>query len=154
MKGVATFDVATYEEVEHDPKATAQALGIVAAAALSQAVGSYGAGPLEMAGAAVGAVGGWLLFAGLAFLVGTRLFGGKATWGEVLRTIGFAQTPALLALLALLPVVGWIVDALLVLWVLWASVVALRQALDIDTLRAVVAGILAGAAWAVLAVVL
>ena len=151
MQGVLVFDVDVYEEVEHDPRATWQAALVVALATAAQALGSLATGPVEMVRAAAGALGGWAVFAGLAWLIGARLFRGEATWGEVWRTIGFAQTPALLAALAWVPLVGWLVEAVVVLWVLWASVVALRAALDIDTLRAVVTGILAGAAWAVLA---
>lgn len=147
MRGAALLDVHTFEEIEHDGTATGQAVGVVALAAVAQAVGASGAGPLEMVWAATSGVVGWLLFAGLAFLIGSVLFGGEATWGEVFRTLGFAQTPALLALLAGLPAVGWIVDTIVVVWVLWAAIVALRQALDVGTVKAVATGVLAGALW-------
>ncbi|HZD04559.1 MAG TPA: YIP1 family protein [Longimicrobiales bacterium] len=112
MKGAAALDIATYEEVEHDATATLQAGSVVA-------------------------LGGWLLWAALTWVVGARLFGGTATWGELLRTLGFAQAPAVFAVLALLPVVGWAIEGIVALWILWAGVVAIRQALDFGTARAI-----------------
>ncbi len=137
MLGAATLDLATYEEVEHDPTATGQAAGVVALTAVAQAIGAWNGGPIGIVGAALGALVGWLVWAGLTFLIGSRLFGGTATWGELLRTLGFAQAPNVLAVLGLLPLVGWLVDALLFLWILWAGIVAIRQALDFGTGRAI-----------------
>ena len=152
MKGAALLDVATYEEVEHDEEATLQALAVVAMAAVARAIGGLQLGPLYMLRLAGSEVVGWLVFAGLAYLVGSKLFDGRATWGEVLRTMGFAHTPALLVALAFVPLFGWLVETVVVFWVLWASVVALRQALDVSTGRAVVTGIIAWLLWAVLTV--
>ena len=64
--------------------------------------------------------------------MGTRLFGGAATWGELLRTVGFAQAPGILAVLGIIPVLGGLVRLVLFFWMLATSFVAVRQALDID----------------------
>ena len=58
--------------------------------------------------------------------------------GQLLRTIGFASAPGLLRVFAAVPVAGSILEAVLWVWMLAATVVAVRQALDYtSTMRAV-----------------
>lgn len=143
MKGAAALSAATYEEVEHDRGATGQAAAVVGMAAVAQAVGSSGLGLTGIVAGLLGAFAAWLLWAGVTYLIGDKLFGGTATWGELLRTLGFAQTPALLLVVAWIPLVGWIVRAIVAIWVLIAGFIALRQALDFGfgkTLLTVVSG--------------
>ena len=153
MKGAALLDVATYEEVEHDGGATAQAAMVVGMTAVAQAIGAWNGGSVALVGAAVGALVGWAVWAGVTYFIGDVLFKGTATWGELLRTLGFAQSPNVLAVLGILPLVGWLVDAVLFLWVLWAGIVAIRQALDFGTGRAVLTAIVGGAVLGVFQIV-
>src|SRR5690606_40559646 len=44
----------------------------------------------------------WLLWSGLTYLIGDKLLGGTATWGELLRTLGFAHVPRALLVLAVI----------------------------------------------------
>lgn len=130
MRGAALLDVDTYEEVEHDRSATGQAATVVFLVAMARAVGGADEGLLAAGVAGVAALGGWALWAGLTYLVGTRVFHGAATWGELLRTLGFAHAPGILFLLGVLPLMGlvlWIVP----LWMLATGFVGVRQALDI-----------------------
>ena len=150
MRGAAALDVATFEEVEHDETATAQAAAVVALTAAAQAIGASGAGLGSIFGAAAAALIGWGIWAGVTYLIGDKLFGGTATWGELLRTLGFAQAPNVLAVFAVLPLVGWLVDAVLVVWVLIAGVVAIRQALDFGTGRAILTALIGGLFFGVL----
>jgi hypothetical protein len=150
MQGAARLDVATYEEVEHDQGATAQAAGVVALTAAAQAIAASSGGLASVFGAAAAALVGWLAWAGITYLIGDKLFGGTATWGELLRTLGFAQAPNVLAVLALIPLVGWLVDATLFIWVLVAGIVAIRQALDFDTVRAIATALIGGLLFGVL----
>ena len=71
------------------------------------------------------------MWAGICYLVGDKIFGGKASWGELLRTLGFAQAPGLLWLFAIIPILGWPLFAIVPIWVAAASFIAIRQALDI-----------------------
>ncbi len=58
--------------------------------------------------------------------------------GELLRTIGFASTPGLLGVLAIMTPLAKPVFAVVAVWMLVAMVVAVRQALDYtSTARAV-----------------
>jgi len=130
MVGAAFLNVETYEEVEHDEEAIAQAATVVVLVAAASAIGGLGAGVSGAIQGAVSSIVGWLAWAGITYLVGTKLFGGTATWGELLRTLGFASTPGLLMVFGIIPFLGWPVVVLGSLWGLATGFVAVRQALD------------------------
>lgn len=134
--GAALLDVETYEEVEANPSLTGQAALVVFLAAIAGAVGALGARPVHALGEGAAAVIGWLVWAAVTYLIGDKLLGGTATWGELLRTLGFAQAPGLLLVFAWIPLVGWILQAIVGLWILTAGVIAVRQALDFGTAKA------------------
>ena len=142
MMGAATLDVATYEEVEADTTATGQAAIVVVIAAVASAIGAAGEGGPGVIGMLLGTLLGWALWSGITYLIGTKLFGGTATWGELLRTIGFAQSPGVLLVLAIIPVLGGIVRFAVSIWLLIAGIIAIRQALDVSTGKAVLTAIL------------
>ena len=135
--GAAQLDVATYEEVEADRSATGQAAVVVAVTAIASAIGGAGHGTGGIIVGLVSAFLGWGITAGLAYFVGTRFFGGTADWGELLRTLGFAQAPRVLNVLGIIPFIGPLVMLAVWIWVLVTQVVAIRQALDVDTGKAV-----------------
>lgn len=143
MRGAAMLDVATYEEVEHDQTATGQAAVVVALVALAAAIGGARSGGGGIISGIIGAFAGWLVWAGVTWFVGTRLFKGTAHWGELLRTLGFAQAPGVLLVLGIVPLVGGLVRLAVFVWLLAAGVVAIRQALDISTGQAVITGFVA-----------
>lgn len=136
MAGAAFLDVNTYEEVEHDGTLTGQAALVVFLAAVAQALGQAGGGLLDAAGSGAGALVGWLVWAGITYIVGDWILGGTATWGEMLRTIGFAHAPGILMVLAAIPLLGWGVELVVGVWMLIAGVIAVRQALDFGTGKA------------------
>ena len=146
MIGAATLDVATYEEVEHDTSATTQAGLVVVLAAVAQGLAS----PAGVISGVIGSLIGWLAMAGLTYFIGTRLFKGTATWGELLRTLGFATAPGILYIVGIIPVLGWLASIAIMIWVLVAVVIAIRQALDVTTGKAVLTGLLGMIAWAVI----
>jgi hypothetical protein len=135
MRRAAMLDASLYEEVEHDSSATGQAAVVVALSAVASAIGlAFRGGPGLISGV-VGTVVGWAVWSGITFLIGTRLFNGRATWSEVLRTLGFAQAPGVLMALAIIPILGRPIAFIVGLWVAVAGFVALRQALDIDAMK-------------------
>jgi len=142
MLGAAKLDVQTFEEVEADTTATGQAAAVVAMAAVASAIGASGQGIFAAAFAPVWQIIGWLIWAGVTYLVGANLFGGKATWGELLRTLGFAQAPSVLLIFAFLPLVGGLLKSVVGIWVLVAGIVAIRQALDFGTGKAVLTALI------------
>ena len=93
---------------------------------------------LGLIGGVVGALVGWVVWSYVTYFIGTRLFQGRATPGEMMRTIGFAHAPGVLNILAFIPVVGAVIGIVVSIWMLIAGVVAVRQALDFDTGKAVI----------------
>jgi hypothetical protein len=142
MKGAAMLDIPTYEEVEADESATGQAAAVVAIVAVCSALGSWNAGIGAIIGGLFGALIGWLVWAGITYVIGDKVFGGTATWGELLRTLGFAQSPGVLYILAFIPLLGWVVRFAVAIWVLVAGIIAIRQALDFSTGKAVLTALL------------
>lgn len=137
MLGAATLNIDTYEEVEADQTATTQAAAVVAMVAVTSTIGAVGNGGTSMLVAPIAQIIGWLIWSGVTFLIGAKIFGGTATWGELLRTLGFAQSPGILYLFAILPFVGGLVRFVVGIWMLWAGIVGVRQALDFGTGKAV-----------------
>ncbi|MBE0415080.1 MAG: hypothetical protein IBX36_00860, partial [Dehalococcoidia bacterium] len=61
----------------------------------------------------------------------------SATYGELLRTIGFSATPGMLMIFAFVPFVGGLISLVALVWMFIAMVIAVRQALDFTTWRAI-----------------
>jgi hypothetical protein len=142
MLGAALLHVDVYEEVEADTTATGQAAGVVAIVAICSAIGGIGGGAQAVFGGLIAALVGWLLWAGMTYMIGDKLLGGTATWGELLRTLGFAQAPGMLFLLGIIPRIGSVVIVIVAFWLLVTGVVAIRQALDFGTGRAIATALL------------
>ena len=89
---------------------------------------------------AIGSLVAWFIFSLLCFWLGTTLFKGpdtKSTLGELLRVLGFADSPALLNIFIFLPFIGPIIPFVTMIWTIIAGVVGVRQACDFTTGRAV-----------------
>ena len=140
MVGAARLDSHAYEDVERDSSATSQALLIVLAVAILSGVGQYLTGDISVLDALIlGATRGvawWALSAFFIWFVGSTILRGpntEANWGQLARTIGFAQTPGLFNILTAIPVVGILLGLALFVWNFAANIVAVRQALDYDS---------------------
>ncbi|MEJ7837223.1 MAG: YIP1 family protein [Thermomicrobiales bacterium] len=147
--GVIKLDVPTYETIEHDPVATKQAAIVVGVVAVAGGIGGLGEG---VAGFVVGLIGAfviWLVFSGLAYFFGTSLFGTpttNTTFEAVLRTIGYAQVPGIVAFVGFIPFLGALVGLIGGIWAIVTSIIAIRQSLNITTGRAIITGIVAAIA--------
>ncbi|GAB3671868.1 YIP1 family protein [Salinisphaera aquimarina] len=142
MIGAAKLDVPTYEEVEHDSGATGQAAIVVVLAAIATGIGAMAGGSIKLfLFAAIAALLGWLIWAAIIWVVGTKLLPEaqtEADLGQLLRTLGFAASPGLLRIFGFLPVIGGLVFLVVNIWMLVTMVIAVRQALDYNsTWRAV-----------------
>jgi hypothetical protein len=104
------------------------------------------------------AVLAWAAWALLIFEIGARIVPEPQTRvdvGQLLRTNGFASTPGILRIFGILPGVTVPVFVLTAIWMLLATVVAVRQALDYSsTARAVMVCLLGWTLAIVMAVVL
>ena len=149
MLRAARLQPALYEEVEADTNATGQALLVVVLVSAAVGIGT-GMDALIVSGAGrfiyglmygiAAAITGWLLWALFAYLLGVSILKGpktSSTWGELLRTMGFASAPGILRVLVFVPVVGDILAIGGSLWRLVATIIAVRQALDFSTWRAI-----------------
>ena len=141
MMRAARLEEAVYEEVEHDRDATRQAAIVVVGTSILAAVG-YGVvgGVVALVLGVVVALAGWAAYAWITYFIGTRLLAGPETsadWGELARTLGFANTPAIFLVLMLVEPAAPFVVAVVVIWMLAATIVALRAALDFSWWRAV-----------------
>ena len=144
MIGSAKLDVSTYEEVEADTNATGQAMGVVLLSSLASGIGFLGLGATgitEFVTISIFALLGWVTWAFLTYIIGTRLLPEpqtRADVGELMRTLGFAQAPGILRIFGSLPGVGPLILSITSIWLLVTMVVAVRQALDYySTFRAI-----------------
>lgn len=153
--GAMRLQATTFEEVEHDTTATSQAAIVVAAAALAGSIISIRwIGVSGVVFTLVVSLIGWVIGAAVVMLVGTKLMPGKNTQadlGQMLRTMGFAQSASLFNVLGIIPFLGWVIRLVVAIWVLVAMVIAVRQALDYDdTMKAVVVCLIA---WVIMFVI-
>ncbi len=138
----ARLDVNLYEEVEADTGALNQAILVVILS--STAAGLANVGNAGIGGIIIGiiiALIGWLVWAFLTYIIGTKLLPEPQTTsnpGELLRTVGFASSPGLIRVLGIVPGLAMPVFFIAAIWMLVAMVIAVRQALDYkSTWRAV-----------------
>lgn len=154
MIRAARLDASLYEEVEKDTNATSQALQVVLIVAIATGIGGLlsslmtprglGGGIVALIAGIIGAVVFWAVWSFLVYWIGTKFFGGTATFGEVLRCVGFADSPGVLSILSFVPILGGLVSFIVFIWLILTGVVAVRQALDVDTTKAVIVAIIAG----------
>ncbi len=155
MLGAAKLDINTFREVEEDTKATGQAAIVIILTAIAAGIGAIGvSGAIGILWGILGGLFGWVVLAGLTYWIGVNLLPKpetNANWGQLARTLAFAQSPGILKVLAIVGVVnglGWFASLFLFVvsvWALVASVIAVREALDYgeDTIRALIVVILA-----------
>ena len=134
LVGVLRLDAQAYEDIEHDRRATTQALTVVILGSLAAGLGAgLTFGPTALVRETVGGVAGWVMWAGVTYLLGTRVWPESETrtdMGELLRTIGFSYAPSFFSIFGVLPRVGGAVRVGVALWLLATTVLAVRQALD------------------------
>lgn len=148
LAGVLRLQVSAFEEVEADRTATGQALLVIVLASLSAGVGAgLGLGAGALVRATLAATVGWLVWAVLIYFIGTRLLPEPQTrsnLGELLRVIGFAAAPGLFLIFAFIPILGWLIQIGVALWLLMTMIIGVRQALDFRSTSRAVGVVLAG----------
>jgi hypothetical protein len=159
LRGALMLDARTYRDVEQDTDANGQAAITVVLAALAAGIGYLLSRDLvqNVLGTVISSVLQWVIFSFVAYYVGASLFSTgqtSVTPGQVLRTIGFAQAPKLLLVLGIIPILGWVVGMIVFFWFIAAAIVALREAFEFDTGRAVGTGLVALVVIAVIDIVL
>jgi hypothetical protein len=145
--GALKLDANTFEDIERDPTAMGQAIGIIALAALASNIGQiWHLGFGKMLLGVCWSLVAYMLWAVLVWAVGTKVMpdpATKADFAETFRTIAFAAAPGLIGVIGIIPLLGSLIVLLLtpiiMIWSLIAMVVAVRQVLDYsDTFKAVI----------------
>jgi hypothetical protein len=147
---MAKFDLTVYEEIENDENANVEALIIVVVSALLAALGSTIQAKASFGIFALHLVSNvllrWLLWAYVAYFVGTRFFEGQTDFWEMARTLGYANAPMALGVLSIIPIpcTGWLVG--LATWVLSIIIgfIAIREALDLPTDKTIITVVISG----------
>jgi hypothetical protein len=163
MIRAARLDASLYEEVEADTTATTQALMVVVLSSVCSGIGTAigqaitGHGSLRIG---TGLFGGlfssliaWCIWSLITYFIGTRFFGGTASFYELLRTLGFSNSPGVLLILSFIPILGGLISFIVWVWGLAAMVIAVRQALDFSTGQAVLTCIVGWIAAVILLVI-
>ena len=141
VAGVLRLQPRAFEDIEADGGANGQAFGVVVLSSLAAGVGSgFVGGPGVLVAEALGAVIGWVMWAGVTYVLGARLLPERDTrtdMGELLRVMGYSSAPTFFTIFSFVPLVGRAVPGIVSFWLLATTVLAVRQALDYrSTLRA------------------
>jgi hypothetical protein len=143
--GALALDPVTFEDVEADRRAGAQAATVVLLACVAGGFAVVGNSsmtlPMFAAGMAA-TLGAWVVWVLLIATIGTHLLAEpqtKSRPAELLRTMGFAAAPGVFYAFGAMSAVAPFAFAVASLWMLAATVLAVKQALDYRTLgRAVI----------------
>lgn len=143
---VARLNTRVIAEIARDPRALKEAAIIVVGVAISAGIGNADAGANGLIGGIIASLLGWVIGAALVYFVGTRITATPTTSGSVetvLRSLGYAASPNLLSFIGIIPILGGLVLAILGLWTLITTILAIRASLTISLGRAVLTGIIA-----------
>jgi len=149
--GVLALDSETFEDVEADGHAGAQAALVVLLACLAGGFAVVGSSAMTPATFVVGmgaTLGAWVVWALLIATLGTHVLAEPQTRsrpGELLRTMGFAAAPGVFYAFAFMPAVAPFAVAVASLWMVAATVLAVKRALDYRSLGR--AALVCVAAW-------
>ena len=135
LYGALTLDATVFEEVEHDERdGLVQSAAVVALASIAHGL-AYG----SFVGSILGGFIGWMFAAAVIWIIGVKILEHSSDYKELLRTVGFATAPRILLILGV--ILPGPLLAILWLFVVFLTLVnfvlAVRQALDVDTGRAV-----------------
>ena len=135
--GAMKLDPNAFEDVERDPTAIGQAVGVIVLAAVAAGIGNvYYGGLRGIVGTAVTTLIGFLVWSLIVWLIGTKLMpepATKADYAETFRVVGFSASPGLASILTIIPLLGYLIVVLIWLWQIAAMVIAVRQVLDYST---------------------
>jgi Yip1 domain len=148
MIGAMKADVKTLSEIEADPNAFTQAITVIVIAGVAALIGNiFRAGILAGVIQLIARLIGYFLFTFLVFLIGTKVMpepSTKADFNETFRTVGFAASPGVFNVLAIIPFLGPLISFLIAIWGLVIGVIAVREVLDYtNTGRAIIVCLIA-----------
>jgi hypothetical protein len=132
--GAMRLDTNTFEEIERDPSAMGQTVGVITLAAVSFGIGNlYWGGITGIVSQILISLIGYVVWSCVVWIIGTKVMpdpATKADFAETFRVIGFAAAPGVLGIVTIIPILGWVIGLLLWVWQVAAMVVAVRSVLD------------------------
>ena len=135
----ARLDDSVFDEVMENPKLMTQSIIVVFIYSAAVAYGTFGrVGISEINSAIAITLFGWYIWAFSAYIAGARLFPETETTADrkaFMRAMGFASSPGWLRILGLIPGLGGAIFAAASLWMVIASVVAVKKALNYTSTR-------------------
>ena len=149
---VFKLDASVFREIAEDKGAMMQAAIIVVVVSLISALGAGVGAAISDTGNPIGAffltwIAGvllsWILWAVLTYAIGVFLFKGKTDIPEMMRVLGYANAPALLGIFAIIPCLGWIAALAGAILSLIAGFIAVREAMEFDTVKAIITVVIA-----------
>jgi hypothetical protein len=151
MVGAMKADVKTLAEIEADPAAFGQAVTVIIIAGVASLIGNvFRAGILAGLFHLCTAIVGYALFSLFVYLIGVKVMpepATKADFNETFRVVGFAASPGVFNILAIIPFLGVLISMLVGIWGLVIAVIAVREVLDYsNTGRAIIVSLVAGIA--------
>jgi Yip1 domain len=134
MAGAMKADVRIFEEIEKDPGALGQAVAVIVISGFAVLIGNiFRHGLAGGFGYLLAALIGYVVWAGLVVVIGTKLMpepSTRADFPEAFRVLGFAASPGVFHVLAIIPFIGPLISTCVHLWTLVVMVVAVRSVLD------------------------
>ncbi len=160
------LDFTVFREIAEDQAAMTEAAIIVAIVSLMSAIGTFIGSLITDAGFGSALLGffytwlisgillNWIFWAVLTYFVGTTLFQGRTDIPEMMRVLGYANAPNLLGIFGFIPCVGWLIA--LVGWILSliAGVIAIREAMEFDSGKAIITVVISWVIQLVIALIL
>jgi hypothetical protein len=105
MLRAAKLELSLYNEVEADSTAMSQAMGVVLLSSVASGIGSLSqVGATGFVFGILAALVGWFIWAFLTYVIGTKILPSprtQASYGELLRTIGFSSSPGIIRILGI-----------------------------------------------------
>ena len=138
--GALVLDPVTFEDVEADRHAGGQAAMVVLLACIAGGFAAIGSSSMTPATFALGmatTLGAWVVWAVLVATIGTHMFAEPQTNSrpaELLRTMGFAAAPGIFLAFGAMRSAAPFAFAVASIWMIAATVLAARQALDYRSL--------------------
>jgi Yip1 domain len=146
--GAMKLDENAFEDVERDPTAMGQAVGVIVLAAVAAGIGNiYWGGLTGIVTGALMSIISFLVWSAIVWLVGTKLMPEPTThadFPQTFRTLGFAAAPGLASVVTIIPLLGWLLMFLIWLWQIAAMVVAVKAVLDYSTIGKAIVVVLIG----------
>src|SRR5205085_11392042 len=153
-------DEKTYYVIEADPNAFTQTVTVIIIAGVAALIGNiFRSGIIAGVVGLIAAVVAYALFSLLVFLIGTKLMPEPTTntdFNQTFRVIGFAASPGVFNVLAIVPFLGPLISLAVGIWSLVIGVIAVREVLDYsNTGRAIIVALIAAViCWIVVFIVM